>query len=202
MPLHPADFIAEWKESPWRDFDHAWDLTREAVSAVAGLTDGLPPDFRVMDGVAIHKTARVEDAAVLKAPCIIGPECLVAHHAYLRGGVWLSKRVTIGPSCEVKSSFVFSENSLAHLSFLGDCVVGSHVNIEAGAVIANRRNECADKRIKIEIDGQIIDTGQDKFGTLFGDRVKVGANAVIAPGAALKPDEIVDRLALINQRPA
>ena len=36
-----------------------------------------------------------------------------------------------------------------------------------------------------------------KFGSLIGDEVKIGANAVCGPGTFLAPKTIVKRLALI-----
>ncbi|MFN3960771.1 MAG: hypothetical protein ACK4NP_12770 [Parvularculaceae bacterium] len=75
----------------------------------------------------------------------------------------------------------------------GPAIIGDGANIEAGAVIANHRNEQTDKRIRIRAGAEIIDTGVDKFGTLVGDGARIGANAVIAPGA------VVPRLALVDQ---
>ena len=118
----------------------------------------------------------------------------------MRGGVLLAERVTIGPSVEVKSSFAFAGARLAHLSFIGDSVIGADVNIEAGAVLANRWNERADKRIFVTVDGRSVDTGLEKFGALVGDRSRIGANAVLSPGTILPPDSIVPRLALVDQK--
>jgi acetyltransferase-like isoleucine patch superfamily enzyme len=36
-------------------------------------------------------------------------------------------------------------------------------------------------------------TGCDKFGALLGDECRIGANAVLAPGAVLKPASVVGR---------
>jgi acetyltransferase-like isoleucine patch superfamily enzyme len=73
------------------------------------------------------------------------------------------------------------------------------VNVEAGAVIANRRNEQAEPSIRIRVGPDVIDTGVARFGALVGDRSRVGANAVVAPGALLAPHSIVPRLGLIDQ---
>jgi tetrahydrodipicolinate N-succinyltransferase len=37
-----------------------------------------------------------------------------------------------------------------------------------------------------------------KFGSLVGDRTKIGANAVLSPGTILEPDSIVKRGGVIN----
>ncbi len=89
---------------------------------------------------------------------------------------------------------MFSGSKLAHLNFVGDSIIGPGVNIEAGAIIANYRNELADKTIRIVYEGKIIDTGVTKFGSLIGDNSRIGANAVIAPGALITPGSMVGRL--------
>jgi bifunctional N-acetylglucosamine-1-phosphate-uridyltransferase/glucosamine-1-phosphate-acetyltransferase GlmU-like protein len=160
----------------------------------------LPAAFvRKAPGIAVHETATVEQGAVLKAPCIIGPDCFIAAYAYLRGGVWLDRGVITGPSVEIKSSLIGKGSKAAHFNFVGDSVIGSGVNIEAGAIIANYRNERADKEI-VCFDGErLIRTGRDKFGSLVGDDCRIGANAVLAPGTILAPATVVPRLALVEQ---
>ena len=66
-------------------------------------------------------------------------------------------------------------------------------------MLANYRNEKTDKTIRFHFNGNNINTGVDKFGVIVGDDVRIGANAVIAPGAALLPGTIVKRLELVDQ---
>lgn len=188
-------FLAPFAASP------PWTLTAEADAVVQSLMQRLGADWDAAQGVAVHRSARVEPGAVIKPPAIIGPNGFIAAGAYLRGGVWLDEDCIVGPSCELKSTFMFKGSKIAHLSFVGDSVIGADVNIEAGAMIANYRNELSEKWIRIAFGGTIIDTGVDKFGALVGDGARIGANAVIAPGALIKPGEIVPRLALVDQSP-
>ncbi len=176
-----------------------WQATTEAETIVSALIGTLGDDYRVSGGVAVHVTAIVEDGAVIKPPCIIGPRTFVAAFAYLRGGVWLDGDVIIGPSCEIKSSFIHSGSKTAHFNFVGDSVIGHRVNIEAGAIVANYRNERDDKQIVVLIDGERVETGVIKFGAFIGDDSRLGANAVTAPGTILAPRSIVKRLELIDQ---
>ena len=147
----------------------------------------------------MHCSATVEPGAIVKRPAIIGARCFVAATSYLRGGVFLDEDCIIGPGAELKSSFMFKGSKLAHLNFVGDSILGSDVNIEAGAIIANFRNELDEKSIRITYKGAVIDTGVDKFGALLGDHSRIGANAVIAPGAILMPGTRIPRLSLIDQ---
>lgn len=190
--------IARWKHSPFSALNAApWTITQHADAHVAALLASLTDDYRVADKVAVHRSAIVEPGALIKGPAVIGPNCFVAAGSLLRGGTFLELDVIIGPGSELKSSLLFRGTKLAHFNFVGDSIVGEDVNLEAGSIIANYRNELDDKRIRIGS----IDTGVTKFGALIGDHVRIGANAVIAPGSILDRGEIVRRLALVDQHP-
>ncbi len=177
-----------------------WDLCTDIAAVIERSIAQLPASYlRKAAGIAVHAGATVEPGAVLKPPCIIGENCFVASYAYLRGGVWLGRNVILGPSVEVKSSVIGEGSKAAHFNFVGDSVIGRDVNIEAGAIVANYRNERADKEI-VCFDGErLIRTGRDKFGSLIGDGCRIGANAVLAPGTILKPATVVPRLTLVDQ---
>ncbi|MEJ0029014.1 MAG: DapH/DapD/GlmU-related protein [Bacteroidota bacterium] len=147
-------------------------------------------DF-VKDGIFIHPTSKVEEGAVLKGPIHIGPNCFIGAHAYLRGGVYLMGNNSIGPGCELKSVIIFPNTNLAHFNFVGDSILGSNVNIEAGSIIANHFNERTNKEIF---------PGVTKFGALIGDGCKIGANAVLSPGTILEKNTIVDRQELVAMK--
>ena len=203
MPIDLSSFIARIGASAlarWSG-EAPWHITGQAASRVAELARDLDAGYSRQGEAAVHRTATVEPGAVIKGPAIVGPGCLVAAGAYLRGGVWLEEECTIGPGSEVKSSFVFRGSALAHFNFIGDSIIGAGVNFEAGSVIANHRNERADKQVRVRLGGERVNTGVDKFGALVGDRVRIGANAVIAPGALIARGEVVPRLSLIDQDP-
>ena len=148
--------------------------------------------------IFIHPTSVVEEGVVLKGHVYIGPNCFVGAHAYLRGGVYLMGNNSIGPGCEIKSSIIFPYTNLAHFNFVGDSIVGSNVNFEAGSVVANHYNERTDKEITVVVDGKEIKTGSNKFGALIGDGCKIGANAVLSPGTVLEKNTIVNRQELVD----
>ena len=179
--------------------DTPWAITGDLEAILRATLMQLGSDYQLRGEIAIHRSAVVEPHAVLKPPCVIRPGCLVGANAYLRGGVFLGDGAIVGPSVEVKSSILLKGAKVAHLSFVGDSILGSLVNIEAGAVLANYRNERAAKEIRVAIDGARLRTGVEKFGALVVDRSRIGANAVLAPGTVLEPDSIVARLALVDQ---
>ncbi|AZF33023.1 N-acetylglucosamine-1-phosphate uridyltransferase [Pseudomonas sp. R4-35-07] len=177
----------------------AWQVSQDCENQVLSLLSRLGPGFRRHGNCAIHESAIVEEGAVLKGPIIIGEGSFVAAGAYLRGGVYLGSHCIVGPSCELKSTFMLDGSKLAHFNFVGDSLIGEGVNIEAGAIIANYRNELNGAAIRIRHATGVIETGVNKFGALVGDGCKIGANAVIAPGALLLPNSHVPRLGLVDQ---
>jgi len=198
---HLADYVARFAHSTLADSATLlpWELTAHAAEVVMRLLATTDTAYEIAGDIARHPSARIERGAVVKGPAVIGPRCLVATGAYLRGGVWLEEDCVVGPHAEVKASFLFRAARLAHLNFVGDSILGEDVNLEAGAVIANRRNERADPRIRIHVGQHVIDTGVETFGALVGDGCRIGANAVVAPGALLAPGSIVPRLGSIDQ---
>ena len=177
-----------------------WDIVAQSESIVRDWMSTLNADDYVMnDDIAIHRSAQVESAAILKGPVIIGPDCFIAAGAYVRGGCWLDARCILGPGAELKSSFMHAGSKLAHFNFVGDSIIGFDVNLEAGSIVANYRNEREDKHIQVRVNGTLQRTNSIKFGALLGDHVRLGANAVVAPGGLLAPHTIVRRAALLDQ---
>ncbi len=195
-----SDYIQEFAELfPENSVQLPWQVVPLIQTILIKRIAQLSPDFRVTGTIAIHKTAVIEEHAILKGPLIISQNCFVAAHAYLRGGVYLGKGVSLGPGCEIKSSLVFSNSALAHFNFVGDSLIGSRVNLEAGAVIANCFNERTSKEVEVLFQAKRIKTGLEKFGALIGDQSRIGANAVLSPGTVLPRQSIVKRLELVEQ---
>jgi NDP-sugar pyrophosphorylase family protein len=119
-----AEQIAGFKTSALSEFSDRppWELTGGAIGIVEQLLGRLGQNYTVSNNVAVHRTSIVEPGAIIKGPAIVGPDCLVAATAYLRGGCWLEANCIIGPGAELKSSFVFSGSKLAHFNFVGDSI--------------------------------------------------------------------------------
>lgn len=176
-----------------------WEITRDITEILLEAIAHLDNTYVVANGIAIHQSATVESSVMIKPPAIIGEGCFIGANAYLRGGVFLGKRTVIGTSCEVKSSIILNDSAIAHFNFIGDSILGSQVNFEAGSIIANHYNEREDKLIRVVLNSTIINTNTKKFGALIGDNCKIGANAVLSPGTILQRNTVVKRLELIEQ---
>ncbi|PCI87745.1 MAG: LpxA family transferase [Hyphomicrobiales bacterium] len=176
-----------------------WDAVANIEFVIKSVIETLDADEYYIDNdQAVHKSATIEATAQLKGAVIVGPNCFVANGSLLRGGVILDADCIVGHCCEVKTSIMFMGSKVAHLSFAGDSILGCCANVEGGAILANYRNELDDKQIIVSYKGQRIATGVAKFGAILGDDVKVGANAVTAPGTLLAIASVVGRGELVE----
>jgi UDP-N-acetylglucosamine diphosphorylase / glucose-1-phosphate thymidylyltransferase / UDP-N-acetylgalactosamine diphosphorylase / glucosamine-1-phosphate N-acetyltransferase / galactosamine-1-phosphate N-acetyltransferase len=176
-----------------------WNIVASVQNTIQQKIKSLSSDFKIKQDVAIHKKAQIEENVTLKGPIIISNGCFIGAHAYMRGGVYLGEKSIVGPGCEVKSSLIMSGSALAHFNFVGDSLIGSYVNMEAGSIIANHYNERLDKTIYVMLNKKKMKIEVTKFGALVGDHSKIGANAVLSPGTILLPESLVKRLELVEQ---
>ena len=178
-----------------------WEIVKQLKSLINSIIPTLDDNYQVSNGIAIHQTAIIEQGVTLKAPLIIMAHCRIGANAYFREGIILGDGVKIGPSCEIKSSMICAHSAIAHFNYIGNSIIGSHVNFEAGSIAANHYNEKLkdEREIKVNYRGEIIATGMTKFGAIVGDGSKIGANAVLSPGTLLEKNSIVKRLQLIEQ---
>ena len=176
-----------------------WEICANTAHVVQSMRQHLGAGYIIHGEAAIHRNAIVEEGVIIKGPAIIGKDCRVSAHSSLREGILLGEGVKIGPHCEMKASIIFSHSALAHFNYVGNSLLGSHVNLEAGAILANHFNERDDKHISVCIEGVIRQTGMCKFGAVLGDYTKIGANAVTTPGTILTKHSVVPRLTCINQ---
>lgn len=176
-----------------------WALVQDLESIIKTMIQHVGDEYSIQNNIAIHKDAVIESGVILKGSMIISAGCFIGSHAYLRGPLFLGESVVVGPSSEVKHSIILAHTTFAHMNFVGDSIIGSHCNFEAGSICANHYNERDDKTIFVKHDEELINTQCSKFGALVGDGSKIGANAVLSPGTLLGIRSIVKRLELVEQ---
>ncbi|MBD2509179.1 bifunctional UDP-N-acetylglucosamine diphosphorylase/glucosamine-1-phosphate N-acetyltransferase GlmU [Nostoc muscorum FACHB-395] len=101
--------------------------------------------------------------STVQAGSRIGP------YAHLRGHVQVGAGCRVGNFVELKNTQLGDRTNAAHLSYIGDTVVGNQVNIGAGTITANY-------------------DGVKKHRTKIGDRTKTGANSVLVAPITLGDD--------------
>lgn len=139
----------------------------------------------VRDGVTIDGFVTIGEGSVIlpgvymEGNVIIGENCKIGPNCYLRGSTSVGNNCHIGQAVEIKNSIIMDGVGAGHLSYVGDSIIGENSNLGAGTITANFRHDGTNHRS--EVDGEIIDTGRRKFGTIFGDDVHTGIHTSIYP---------------------
>ncbi len=148
--------------------------------------------------IFIGKGVFLEPTAIIKGPALIGPGCEVRQGAYLRGNVLVGSACVLGHATEIKNSILMDHSECGHFNYIGDSVIGSHVNLGAGSKLANFQFRTPEEKqnnvireISLPVQGKQVATGMQKFGAVVGDHVEVGCNAVISPGTLIGRDNWV-----------
>ena len=133
--------------------------------------------------ISIGKGTVIEPGAYIKGPCVIGDNCTIRHGAYIRGDFLAGDDCVIGHDTEVKNSIMFNHANAAHFAYLGEAILGNHVNLGAGTKCANLKLNHAE--ISLHFNDQWIKTGMKKFGAIIGDYSQIGCNSVSNPGTLI-----------------
>ncbi len=139
-------------------------------------------DSEIADDVEIYANCIIEKAQVGRGSRI-GP------FARLRPETRLAEQVHVGNFVEIKKTLVASRSKINHLSYIGDSIVGSDVNIGAGTITCNY--DGVNKFQTVIEDGAFI--GSD---TQLVAPVRVGKNATIGAGSTITKDAPEDSLTL------
>ena len=140
----------------------------------------------------------IEPGAYVAGPCIIGRHCEIRHGAYLRGDVILGDHCVVGHASEVKNSIFLNGAHAPHFAYVGDSILGNRVNLGAGTKLSNLaltslKDPATGKRttIRLEVNGQMVDTGLAKMGAIMGDDAQTGCNSVLNPGCVIGPRTLI-----------
>ena len=151
---------------------------------IKNLSKSLNSDyFELLDGVFVHKSAKVSKNAYVFSPCIIGAETEVRPSAYIRGNAVIGDNCVIGNSCEVKNSIIFDGAQIPHFNYVGDSVVGYKAHLGAGVILSNVKSDKTPVRYSWR--GEVIYTNLKKVGSFLADGVEVGCNSVLNPGTVI-----------------
>ncbi|NID16290.1 bifunctional UDP-N-acetylglucosamine diphosphorylase/glucosamine-1-phosphate N-acetyltransferase GlmU [Luteibacter yeojuensis] len=127
------------------------------------------------------------DGVVTHGPCTIGP------FARLRPGTDLAAGVHIGNFVETKNAVIAAGSKANHLTYLGDTVIGSKVNIGAGTITCNY-DGVNKSRTTIE-DGVFVGSNSSLVAP-----VTLRAGATIGAGSVITKDAPADALTVARGR--
>ncbi len=148
------------------------------ISLGAAVEPGVVFDLR-QGAVVIDQGAEVRSGTRLEGPLYVGPGTRVLG-GFLRGSVF-------GPECrvrgEIAASVFLGFANKSHDGFVGHSIVGQWVNLGAGTTTSNLKNTYGP--VRLEVDGERIETGRLNVGSLIGDHAKTAIGTMLATGTVI-----------------
>lgn len=196
------------------------ELMESGVTIIDPNTTFIDGDVKIGQDTIIYPNTYIEGKTTIGEDCAIGPNVRLTdmkvgnkvtmqfsycHEAeifdgvtlgpyvHIRPGTSIGVNVKIGNFVEVKNSNIGEGSKLPHLQYIGDCDMGSGVNMGCGTITVNY-------------------DGKKKFRTKIGDNAFVGCNtnliapvnvengAYIAAGSTITKDVPKDNLAVARAR--
>ncbi len=155
-----------------------------------GMLGEIAPEAIVRGPVFIGRGTVVEPFAMIVGPAVIGEDCVIRHSAYLRGQVIIGDGCVVGHCTEVKASIMLDHAAAPHFNYVGDTIIGNHVNLGAGTVCANLRLD-GEEVSAVDQQGERMRTGRRKLGAIIGDSSRTACNVVLNPGTLLPKGSLV-----------
>lgn len=147
-------------------------------------------EFVIIEGnVIIGKNVKIDAFTKIEGPVIIGDNVEISTNAYIRPYTILENGVKVGHGSEIKNAIIMENAKVATNVFVGDSIIGKSTRIGSGTILANRRFD--QKEIKIKKDNEKIETKTDFFGAIIGDNSRIGANVTLLPGTVVGHDTFV-----------
>lgn len=183
--------LGQWAHpSLFKEVHCVWEVFHNLKSYIRSLNLGkieinIPSGVNLfnVEQISIGPGTKIEPGSCIIGPCFIGKNCQVRHGAYIRGDVLIGDHCVIGHDTEIKHSICLNGAHAAHFAYIGDTILGNHVNLGAGVKCANLRLNKA--LIDILYQTQKIPTHLKKLGAIVGDNVQLGCNSVTNPGTLI-----------------
>lgn len=147
----------------------------------------------IYEDVEIGMDTVIHPNTTIKSGVIIGENCNIGPNAYIREGCKLANKVKIGSFVEIKKAIIKEGTKLPHLSYMGDCEIGTNCNIGCGTITCNY-------------------DGKNKHKTKIGDNcfigsnvnlvapVEIGNHAIIAAGSTITENVPEEALGIARER--
>jgi bifunctional UDP-N-acetylglucosamine pyrophosphorylase/glucosamine-1-phosphate N-acetyltransferase len=146
----------------------------------------------------VIRASEIGDDTEVFANCVldhalVGPNCRIGPFARLRLAAALARDVHVGNFVEVKNTRLGEGSKANHLTYLGDAVVGSGVNVGAGTITCNY--DGVNKSVTHIDDGVFIGSG-----SMLVAPVRIGAGGTIGAGSTITHDTPPEKLTIARSR--
>ncbi len=176
---------------------------QEGVTIIDKNNTYIGPDVTIGPGTVIYPNTVIEGNVSIGKNCVIessyirdskiGDEVTIGPFAHIRNQSVIKDKVRIGNFVEVKKSTLDDGVKAAHLTYLGDSLIGKHVNIGCGTITVN-------------YDGKLKHQTVIEANAFIGSNVNliapvtIGAGAKVAAGSTITEDVPKDSLAIARER--
>ncbi len=143
-----------------------------AAGAVLDATDG---------PVVVAPGACVMANAVVVGPAFVGRDTVIKIGAKIYGGTSIGESCKVGG--EVEGSIIHSYSNKQHDGFLGHSYLGSWVNLGAATDTSDLKNNYG--TVRVEIAGEVHDTGSLFVGATIGDHSKTAIGTKLNTGVVI-----------------
>lgn len=147
----------------------------------------------IYDDVKIGIDTVIHPNTTIKSGVIIGENCEIGPNSYIREGCNIADNVKIGSFVELKKATIGDGTKVPHLSYMGDCEIGSKTNIGCGTITCNYDGFKKSKTI-------IGDNSFVGSNVNFVAPVTIGDNTLIAAGSTITEDVPTDALSIARER--
>lgn len=177
---------------------YPWEILTQITNEILRIGQSLPEEDydRVGDDIWIAKSAKVAPSAYINGPAIIDKNAEIRHCAFIRGNAIVGQGAIVGNSTEVKNSVLFNKVQVPHFNYVGDSVFGYCSHMGAGCITSNVKSDKS--LVKVDYNGERIETGLKKFGAILADNVELGCNTVLNPGVIVGRDANIYPLSMVR----
>ena len=147
----------------------------------------------IYEDVEIGMDTVIHPNTTIKSGVVIGEDCNIGPNAYIREGCKLADKVNVGSFVEIKNAIIADGSKVPHLSYMGDCEIGTKCNIGCGTITCNY-------------------DGKNKHKTKIGDNCFIGSNVnlvapvtlgdhvLVAAGSTITKDVPSEALSIARER--
>lgn len=143
----------------------------------------IEPNVTIKGNVYVGEGTIIKSGTYIEGPAYIGNDCEIGPNAFIRKDTIIMDMVMT--RAEIIDSVLMDNIKAKHNCYLGHSVIGENVNIGAGTITADYRNDAKDN-ITI-VNGKKINSKRRKLGAFIGDNVSTGIGTLIYPGRKIWP---------------
>jgi UDP-N-acetylglucosamine diphosphorylase / glucose-1-phosphate thymidylyltransferase / UDP-N-acetylgalactosamine diphosphorylase / glucosamine-1-phosphate N-acetyltransferase / galactosamine-1-phosphate N-acetyltransferase len=168
----------------WQPLKYPWDILKlmnhylKNVEHKIDRSASIAKTAIISGNVYVGPNAKIFDYAVIHGPAYIGEGSVVATNSMVRESM-IGSNCVIGFSTEVARSYLNCD-VWCHSNYIGDSIIDHNVSFGAGAVLGNLRFD--EKKVKVNIKNERIESHTNKLGAIIGNGTRIGINSCTNPG--------------------